>query len=114
MNEHTERTREILLSLLSERFGTDSAFEEAAALTPKTVSNWRLGRSSSFMKMLPELAEVLGVRASVLFPSGQAEDEEEGRLLRLWRGASHLPLDERRALLSTLESVIRLYLGRQN
>ncbi len=113
MNEHTERTRAELLNLLSERFGTDAAFEEAAGLTPKTVSNWRLGRSSSFMKMLPELSAVLGVRASALLPS-EEEDAAEARLLWLWRGAAHLPLAERQALLSTLESVIRLYLGRQD
>ena len=114
MNGHTEKTRAQLLSLLTERFGTDAAFEEAAGLTPKTVSNWRHGRSSSFMKMLPELAAVLGVRVSTLLPSGEGEDEDEARLLWLWRAAAALPTNERRALLQTLESVIRLYLGRQD
>jgi transcriptional regulator with XRE-family HTH domain len=114
MNQHTEKTREQLLALLSERFGTDAAFEEAAGLTHKTVSNWRLGRSSSFMKMLPELSAVLGVRPTVLLPSGEGEDEDEARLLWLWRAAAALPTSERRALLKTLESVVRLYLGRQD
>ena len=114
MNEHTEKTREQLLALMTERFGTDAAFEAAAGLTPKTVSNWRLGRSCSFMKMLPELAAVLGVRASALLPSGEGEDEDEARLLWLWRAAAALPASERRALLRTLETVIRLYLGRQD
>ena len=113
MNRHTEQTRAQLLSLLTERFGTDAAFEEAAGLTPKTVSNWRLGRSCSFMKMLPELSAVLGVRTSALLPSGEGEDEDEARLLWLWRAAAALPSEERRALLETIESVIRLYLGRQ-
>ena len=114
MNGYTEQVRQQLLSLLSERFGTDAAFEEAAGLTPKTVSNWRHGRSSSFMRMLPELASVLGVRPSALLPSGADEDEDEERLLRLWRVAATLPSGERRALLSTLESVVRLYLGRRD
>jgi hypothetical protein len=66
------------------------------------------------MKMLPELAAVLGVRVSTLLPSGEGEDEDEARLLWLWRAAAALPTNERRALLQTLESVIRLYLGRQD
>ena len=113
MNEHTESTRRQLLALLSERFGTDAAFEEAAGLARKTVSNWRLGRSASFMKMLPELSAVLGVRASALLPLGEDDDEGEARLLRLWHACLVLPSREREALLDTLESVIRLYLGRQ-
>lgn len=114
MNRHTEQVRRQLLSLLSERFGTDAAFEEAASLTHKTVSNWRLGRSSSFMKMLPELAAVLGVRLSALLPSGEDEDDDEAHLLWLWRASAALPERERRALLATIESVVRLYLGRQD
>ena len=112
MNEHTDATRRELLALIAERFGTDAAFEEEAGLKSKTVSNWRLGRSSSFMKMLPELAALLGVRITNLLPLGEGEDENEARLLRLWRASAALPSRERMALLDTLESVIRLYLGR--
>lgn len=113
MNEHTEQTKEMLFTLIAERFGTDSAFEEAAGLAPKTVSNWRRGRSASFMKMLPHLAPVLGVRAGSLLPAGEAESEDDARIMRLWRAAIALPNAERAALLDTIESVVRLYLGRR-
>lgn len=112
MNEHTEELRTLLLSMLGERFGSDTAFERAAGLPPKTVSNWRLGRSASFMRMLPQLATVLGVRISDLIGTDESEDVAEARLLRLWRACAYLPSEEREALLQTLETVVRLYLGR--
>lgn len=103
--------REKLLALAAERFGSDAELERAASLPPKTVSNWRRGRSSSYMRMLPMLAELLGVRTFDLLPSVR-DDEEEARLVHLWRETASLPSDERAALADTLQAVIRLYLGK--
>ena len=103
--------RERLLALIGERFGSDAELERAASLPPKTVSNWRRGRSTSYMRMLPMLAELLGVRTFDLLPSVQ-DDEGEARLVHLWREAASLPSEEREALLDTLSAVIRLYLGK--
>ncbi len=109
--EKGDAVRKNLLDLISERFGSDAELERAAALPPKTVSNWRRGRSSSYMRMLPMLADLLGVRTFDLLPSTEG-DAGEARLVRLWRETASLSDAERAALSETLEAVIRLYLGK--
>ena len=119
MNEHTEATRRELLALIAERFGTDAAFEEEAGLKSKTVSNWRLGRSSSFMKMLPELAERFRVNVGELMDMPLRRDtselsEEELHLLHLYRRSRTMPEKMRHALRETLEKTIMLYISSYN
>ena len=91
MNGKNDRVRETVLALLSEHFGSDAAFERAAALPPKTVSNWRRGKSASYMRMLPQLAALLSVRIGDLLPSEEEGDYAETRLVRLWRMTAALP-----------------------
>ena len=110
MSEKNDRVREIVLALLSERFDSDAAFERAAELPSKTVSNWRRGKSASYMRMLPQLAVLLGVRVGDLLPSEDEGDYAEARLVRLWRMTAALPQGERQALSETLETTMRLYL----
>ena len=102
-------------SLITRRFETDAAFERACELSPKTVSNWRRGRSSSFMKMLPRISELLGVDVKELL-SGEAKEipvmtREETLLLEAFRQAREMPVGERSALLHTLLTMIRLSCG---
>ena len=49
-----------LFSLLGESNKTDKDLEMALKLKPKTVSNWRRGRSHGYMRYLPEIAAFLG------------------------------------------------------
>ena len=104
------------LLLISSEYESDAAFERACGLAEKTVNNWRRGRSSSFMKMLPFLAEKFHMTVSELLdlPLSKTPSElsdEELRLLRLYRKSRTLPKERRAALAATLESVITLYLS---
>ena len=104
-----------ITAMISQRFATDAAFERACALPPKTVSNWRRGRSASYMKILPRLAQVLGVDARTLL-MGEEDgtpvlSREETALLDAFRRTRNLPPAERETLLKTLLSMIRLSCG---
>lgn len=114
-NENTEKIRERVLALIESRFESDAAFERSLGLAEKTVNNWRRGRSSSFMKMLPEIAARFHVTVSDLLnvPIGSDTSElseEEKRLVHLYRRARTLPEAQRKALHKTLESVVTMYL----
>ena len=115
--EHVAQTGEIIFSLIEMRYGSDAAFERAANLPPKTVNNWRRGRSSSYMKMLPELAGLFGVSVRDLLQTEEGERDgvrltaEEHELLTLFRAADGLPDRERAALTETIRNTIYLYLA---
>ena len=59
MENDAERIREKVLRLIDLKYESDVAFERAADLPPKTVSNWRRGRSTSYMKQLAKIAPLL-------------------------------------------------------
>ena len=109
--QKNDAARSAVLSLISERYASDADFEREAGLAPKTVSNWRRGRSSSYTRMLPLLASLFGVHITDLLPGGGTEDALETTLVYLWRSTAELPNEKRRALAATIESVIRLYLA---
>ena len=111
-----ERTAERIISLIDSEFDSDASFEREVGLAPKTVNNWRRGRSASFMKMLPRLAEVFEVSVTELLDvpissAGQDLSEDEIELLTLYRKCSGLSARQRLSLSKTLESVINLYLN---
>ena len=99
-----------MLRLIDLKYESDVAFERAADLPPKTVSNWRRGRSTSYMKQLAKMAPLLGIHvADFLLDAGS--DDYGQKLLHLWRRTEVLPPEERAALTETLSQVIRLYLS---
>lgn len=116
MKESTEKIRERILMLIESEFESDAAFEREMELSEKTVNNWRRGRSSSFMRMLPRLADRFGVNISELMDIPLREDsselsDDELELLTLYRQAHSLPKKLRLALKETLESTISMYLA---
>lgn len=116
MNPSTEKIREHVLSLVDSEFESDAAFEREMGLSEKTVSNWRRGRSSSFMRILPALSERFGVNVGELLdmPIGSESfelSEEERELLTLYRRSHSLPKRMRIALRETLESTINMYIA---
>lgn len=115
MIEATEKIRERVLSLIKAEFESDAAFERELSLNEKTVSNWRRGRSASFMRMLPELSRTFGVNVGEILDIPLQEDsselsEEELELLTLYRKTHVLPKKSRLALKSTIESTVNMYL----
>ena len=116
MKENTEKIRERVLSLIDSEFASDAAFEREMSLAEKTVNNWRRGRSSSFMRILPELSILFGVNIGELYDIPIREDsselsEEERELLTLYRRAHILPKKHRLALKTTIEATINMYLA---
>ena len=114
--ENTEKIRERILSLIDSEFESDASFERELSLPDKTVSNWRRGRSASFMKILPALSECFGVNVGELLDIPISSDsselsEDEISLLELYRKTRTLPSKARVALRETLEMTINLYLA---
>ena len=111
----TNLIAERICKLIGEQYSTDASFERAADLPPKTVSNWRRGRSASFMKNLPRLCALLGTDPEEVLtgePSQRrAMTREESILLEAFRAARDLSPAERASLLQTMLSVIRLCCG---
>ena len=119
MNENTEKIRSQVISLIESEYDSDAAFEREMDLAPKTVNNWRRGRSSSFMRMLPDIADCFGITISELMdiPINDSSElsEDEVALLTLYRQARSLPPKMRVALKTTIESTINMYiLAREN
>lgn len=105
-----------ILQLIASEYDSDASFEADLSLPPKTVSNWRLGRSHSYRRLIPTLCEHFRVSPADLFgvtPSGGTCDlsEDEGRILSLLRAARTLSPERRTALFATVESVVKLYLS---
>ena len=114
-SENTERIRDRVLSLIDSEFESDAAFERELSLAEKTVNNWRRGRSSSFMRLLPRLSEVFGVNVGELLDIPLRRDtselsDEELHLLHLYRKSRTLSPTMRSALRETLEVTINLYI----
>ena len=116
MTEATEKIRERVLALIDSEIESDASFERELGLSEKTVSNWRRGRSTSFMRHLPELSELFGVNVGELLDiplsaEGDQLSDEERELLTLYRRSHVLPKKMRRALTETLESTINMYIA---
>jgi hypothetical protein len=113
--QNAEKIRSRILSLIDSEFESDAAFEREISLPDKTVSNWRRGRSASYMKILPVLSECFGVNVGELLDIPISSDsselsEDEISLLELYRKTGTLPAKTRNALRETLEATINLAL----
>lgn len=118
-NDGQDRVREKILSLIDAEFESDAAFERAMQLPDKTVSNWRRGRSSSYMNMLPTLSEAFRVNVGELLDMPLRRDtselsEEELHLLHLYRKSRTMPPKMRSALRESMESLVSLYITSAN
>ncbi len=116
MSTSHQAIAERIFALIDADFASDAAFERAVGLPEKTVNNWRRGRSASYMKRLPALAEVFRVPLSDLLGQGEGSDvselsEAEWHLVHLYRKARTLPKEQRRAMEETLAAVVNLYIS---
>ena len=114
--ENTREIREKILSLVESEFESDAAFEREMGLSEKTVNNWRRGRSSSFMRILPAISERFDIGVGELLDMPIRGDtselsDDERSLLTLYRKCTNLPPKMRAALKETLEATISLYIS---
>lgn len=117
--EVAEKTRARILTFIDTEFESDASFERALGLPDKTVNNWRRGRSSSYMKLLPRLAEEFNLNIGELLDIPLRKDtselsEDELKLLQTFRRSRTMPKELRAALRETLENVINLYVKSAN
>ena len=115
MKENSAKIRERVLSLIDSEFESDAAFEREMQLPEKTVSNWRRGKSSSFIAILPLLSEKYGLNLGEFYDMPIRSDsselsEEELEILSLYRKARVLPKKMRLALKETIEHTINMYI----
>lgn len=114
MRDAKEGIRERVLMLIDSEYESDAAFEREMELAEKTVSNWRRAKSSSFMRILPELSDRFGVNLGELFDMPIRADsselsDEETEILTLYRKSHVLPKRMRVALKDTIEATINMY-----
>ena len=114
-DECGERVRERILSLVDAEFQSDSAFEREMGLADKTLNNWRRGKSSSYMKILPKISERFSITVSELLDIPLTKDttelsEDEIKLLSLYRKTRTMSPKLRSAMHESILSVINLYL----
>jgi len=64
------------MKLIEDRYESDTAFEKAFGLTPKTVNNWKRGVSKSYYKMLPKLAEHFEVSTDYILACSDSTDAD--------------------------------------
>ncbi|MDO5764721.1 MAG: helix-turn-helix transcriptional regulator [Elusimicrobiales bacterium] len=80
-----------IFALLDEKGIEQKKFAVLLGTTDKTVSAWRTGRSKSFAKYLPKIAEVLGTTTDYLNygtrPDAEHLTDEERQLLAAYRQA---------------------------
>jgi transcriptional regulator with XRE-family HTH domain len=115
-NQANDEVRVKILALIESEYESDAAFERELGLQAKTVNNWRRGRSASFMKMLPALADSFEVSVGELLDVPITHDsselsDDEIELLSLDRKTGVLSAKQKIALRKTLESTIELYLA---
>ena len=115
-NQANDEVRVKILALIESEYESDAAFERELGLQAKTVNNWRRGRSASFMKMLPALADSFEVSVGELLDVPITHDsselsDDEIELLSLYRKTGVLSAKQKIALRKTLESTIELYLA---
>lgn len=114
MNATEKSVLERLTALIDDEYESDAAFERELGLPAKTVNNWRRGRSSSYMKMLPRICDCFSISIGGLLDMPVAGDtselsDDETELLNEYRKAQTLTQKEKDALKDTLLEVIRLY-----
>ena len=56
---------------------SDKDFEIELGLNPKTINNWKRGKSSGYMKMLPEIADYFNVSVDYLLGREETVKEEK-------------------------------------
>ena len=76
-------TKERIFELADAKFKEQKLFAESLGLAPNKISLWRTGKSNSFMKYLPQLADVLGTTTEYLLTGEKkppATDSGSGEL----------------------------------
>lgn len=103
------KTADLIINLIEERYRSDADFERKMNLKPKTVNNWKRGISESYYKMLPEISIALDVTPNYLlgFDGGEISLEET-ELISSYRRLSELSDADRRIVLATIKNIIEL------
>ena len=97
MDEMAER----IFSLLKKAKIEQKEFAKIVGTTDKTVSAWKTGRSKSYTKYLPQIAEVLGTSVEYLV-TGEEKKPAPGAESGLDATKYHMLNEENRALVDQM------------
>jgi transcriptional regulator with XRE-family HTH domain len=62
-----------ILGLIETRFESDAAFERTVGLKPRTVAEWKRGKSKSFYELLPKLSETFKISIDSMYGLDNSE-----------------------------------------
>ena len=71
-------TKERIFDLGARKFKDQQEFAASLNLPPSVISSWKTGKSSSYMKRLPEIAEALGTTAEYLLIGEEQKKPADG------------------------------------
>lgn len=77
-----------ILSLIGQKYGTDKAFEDDIGIPNRTVNDWKRGKSKSYLKLLPKIANTFNVTVDYLLGTEQKESplsDIDSRLIEIYK-----------------------------
>lgn len=91
-NDRTDEIRDRIFSLIGSEHGNGQAFRRALGIESKNlITEWKSGRSKSFMKYIPQIAEFYGVSADWILGNSDVRIPDQkitptsSTTPRLWR-----------------------------
>lgn len=100
---------ERIFEIADKKYLDQSKFAAAVGVTQSVVSAWKNGKSESYMKRLPQIAELLGTSVEYLItgekkaPAGQEADGREKEYVQLFK---KLTPEEQDLVIAQLQGVV--------
>lgn len=98
-----------IFELADKKYQEQRDFAHALNIAPQRVSEWRRRKSESYMKRLPQIAELLGTSVEYLItgekkaPAGQEADGREKEYVQLFK---KLTPEEQDLVIAQLQGVV--------
>ena len=98
-----------IFELADKKYQEQRDFAHALNIAPQRVSEWRRRKSESYMKRLPQIAELLGTPVEYLItgekkaPAGQEADGREKEYVQLFK---KLTPEEQDLVIAQLQGVV--------
>ena len=78
INDRADEIRDRIFSLIGSEHGNGQAFRRALNIESKNlITEWKSGRSKSFMKYIPQIAEFYGVSADWILGNSDVRAPEQ-------------------------------------
>jgi transcriptional regulator with XRE-family HTH domain len=91
-------TLDRILLLIKQKYGSDAAFERALGFKPKTVYEWKRGKSNSYNDIIVDIANALGVSPNYLLGYTDTKDNDITQNPVIENSSFEISTDERKLL----------------